>query len=144
MDTSKPLLSGLAATIVGTLGTLAAAASPVVPAPWGALVGIVGFLAAALAGLSVAAPKVTEGRPLLQGVALTIATGALSLLVQFYSVIPAGWPQSVALGVAALLAWLTGRALPALGTPAAPPSPAQVPATVSDLEEARRVLGGGR
>jgi hypothetical protein len=142
MDTTKPLLSGLAATILGTVGTLAAAVSPVVPAPWGALVGIVGFLLAALAGLTVAAPKVTEGRPVLQGVALTVATGALSVLVQFYPVVPAGWPQSVALGVGALLAWLTGHALPALGATSPTVAPPRAVEPVADLEEARRLLGG--
>lgn len=139
MDTTKPLLSGLAATIVGTIGTLLAAASPVLPAPWATVAGIVGFLMAALAGLSVAAPKVTEGKPVLQGVALTIATGALSMLVQFYAAIPVGWPQSIALGLAALLAWLTGAALPALGTPATPAIPSR---PVTNLDDAAKLLGG--
>jgi NaMN:DMB phosphoribosyltransferase len=142
MDTSKPLLSGLAATILGTVGTLAAAVSPVVPAPWGALVGIVGFLLAALAGLAVAAPKVTEGRPILQGVALAAAAMVLSALERFYDVIPVGWPQSVALASAALLAVLTGKALPALGSRLPPAALPKAVEPVADLEEARRILGG--
>lgn len=117
IDTTKPLLSGTAAAIVGTIGTLAAGASIVVPAPWGTLVAVLGFLAAAIAGLSAPAPKITEGRPVLQGAALTIATTVLTLLVQFYAMVPPGWPQSIALSVAALLAWLTGKAMPALGAP---------------------------
>lgn len=115
----KPLLSGTAAIIVGTLGLAAAAVSAVISAPWGTLTAIVGFLAAGLAGLSAPAPKVTEGRPILQGTALTLAVGAGEALHQFYAALPPGWPQSVALSVAALLAWLTGRALPQLGAPSA-------------------------
>lgn len=127
IDTTKPLLSGTAALIVGTIGTIAAGASIMVPAPWGTLVAVLGFLAAAIAGLSAPAPKVTEGRPVLQGAALTVATTVLTLLGQFYAMVPPGWPQSIALSVAALLAWLTGKALPALGTP----SPAQLAAASS-------------
>ena len=117
MDTTKPLLSGTVAVILGTIGTLAAGASALIPAPWGTLVAVVGFLLAALAGLAVAPPAVTEGKPVLQGAALAVATTALSLLSQFYAMVPVGWPQSIALAVAALLAWLTGKALPKLGTP---------------------------
>lgn len=117
IDPKRPLLSGTAALIVGTLGTVAAGASILVPAPWGTLVAILGFLAAAIAGYSVAPPKVVEGKPLLQGVALTVAMSAEALLHQFFALVPAGWPQSIALSVAALLAWLTGHALPQLGAP---------------------------
>lgn len=124
MDTTKPLLSGTVATILGTVGTLAAGASALIPAPWGALVAVVGFLLAALAGLAVAPPAITEGKPVLQGAALAVATTLLGLLTQFYAMVPVGWPQSIALAVAALLAWLTGKALPKLGTP----SPAQLAA----------------
>lgn len=113
----KPLLSGTAASIVGALGVALAAASPFLPAPWGAVTGTVGFLAAALAGLSAKAPSITEGKPVLQGGALTVATGAFGLLLQAYPGLPPGWPQSVALAAAAVLAILTGKALPALGTP---------------------------
>lgn len=117
MDTTKPLLSGTVATILGTIGTLAAGASALVPAPWGVLVAIAGFLLAGLAGLAVAPPTVTEGKPVLQGGVLAVATTLLTLLTQFYALVPVGWPQSIALTVAALLAWLTGKALPKLGSP---------------------------
>lgn len=119
MDPKKPLLSGLAATIVGTIGTIAAGASIFLPPPWSLVVAIAGFLCATLAGLAVKAPTVTEGKPVLQGAALAIATTGFGLLSQFYTLIPEGWPQGIALAVAALLAWLTGKALPPLGASSA-------------------------
>lgn len=123
--TTKPLLSGTAALVVGTIGTLAAAAAVFVPHPWGGLVAVVAFIAASLAGFAVAPPKLTEGRPVLQGGLLTGAVALLGVLAEFWSLLPPGWPQSVAAGAAALLAWLTGRALPPLGIVAG--QPAQAP-----------------
>ncbi len=117
MDPKKPLLSGTAALIVGLIGIIAAAVSPIIPAPWGALVGILGFLAAVLAGNAAVPPTVTAGKPILQGALLALAGSLEAVLHQFYALIPAGWPQSLAMGLAALLAWLTGKALPALGSP---------------------------
>lgn len=122
---TKPLLSGTAALVVGTLGTLAAAAAVFVPQPWGGLVAVLGFVAASLAGFAVASPKLTEGRPVLQGGLLTGAVALLGLLAEFWAMLPPGWPQSLAAGAAALLAWLTGRALPPLGIVAG--QPAQAP-----------------
>jgi hypothetical protein len=49
--------------------------------------------------------------------------------------VPSGWPQSLALALAALVAWLTGSALPALGAQHAPAAP------VSSDSEAAKVLG---
>lgn len=110
-------ITGTAALVVGTIGGIIAAASPFVPAPWSLPVAVLGFLAASLAGISAATPKVAEGKPVLQGSALAVVTTVLTLLVQFFPMIPAGWPQSIALGAGALLAWLTGHALPPLGSP---------------------------
>lgn len=143
---TRPLLSGLAATIVGTLGLVLAGLAPVLPSPWAVPVGVVGFLAAVLAGMSARPPSVVAGSPLLQGTALTLATGALTLLVQFYSAVPAGWPQSLALGVAALLCWLTGQALPQLGSAPLPgsSSPPAKADKVTSLDEATRILGEGQ
>lgn len=113
----KPLLSGTAAAIVGAIGTVVMGAAAFVPAPWNLVAGIVGFLACSLAGLAVASPKITEGKPILQGTAWALASGALGLLATAFPAIPTGWPQSIALAVAGLLAVLTGQALPALGSP---------------------------
>lgn len=141
MDTSKPLLSGTAALIVGTIGGIALAASAFVPAPWGTLVGLLGFIACVVAGTAAPTPKVVEGKPILQGGALTAAIGVGEVLHQFYGSLPAGWPQGLALGGAGLLAWLTGRALPPLGAQtAAPVAPA---APVATLDDAAKVLGSG-
>ena len=116
MDTTKPLLSGTAATIVGTVGLALAAISVALPAPWGFVAGLAGFLCATLAGLSARPPAAVEGKPVLQGAALAIVTTLGGLLVQFWSLVPAGWPQSFALAAAALISWLTGHALPMLGS----------------------------
>lgn len=117
MDTTKPLLSGTAALIIGTICGLATAASAFIPSPWGTLVAIIGFIGCVLAGTSAKPPSVTAGKPVLQGALLTIAGSLEGVLHQFYAMIPPGWPQSLALGLAAILAWLTGHALPALGSP---------------------------
>lgn len=117
MDLKKAPLSGTAALIVGTVCGLATAASAFIPQPWGGLVTILGFIGCVLAGSAATPPMITAGKPVLQGTFLAIAGSLEGVLHQFYSLIPAGWPQSLALGVAALLAWLTGHALPALGSP---------------------------
>ena len=114
--TAKPLLTGLAANIVGALGVAIVAAAAVLPAPWSSVAGVVGFLCASLAGLSSPPPNFAEGKPVLQGTLLTVVGTALALLVQFYAVIPAPF-QPIALAVAAALALVTGKAMPALGSP---------------------------
>lgn len=126
MDTSKPLLSGTAAIVVGTLGGLAATASVFIPAPWGSLVMVLGFVACVVAGVASPMPKFAAGKPLLQGSALVGALAVSGLVEQLYTVLPAGWPQGLALGVAGLLAFLTGKAAPGPVTAPAGPTPAQV------------------
>lgn len=113
---AKPLLTGLAANIVGALGVAIVAAAAVLPVPWSSVAGVVGFLCASLAGLSSPPPNFAEGKPVLQGTLLTVVGTALALLVQFYGVIPAPF-QPIALAVAAALALMTGKAMPALGSP---------------------------
>lgn len=139
----KPILSGTAALIVGTLGGLALAASVAVPAPWGTLVGLLGFIACVVAGVAAPTPRIVEGKPILQGGALTAAIGLGEVLHQFYGSLPTGWPQGLALGGAGLLAWLTGRALPPLSASqggAAGPSPV---GSVETLDDAAKVLSKG-
>jgi len=114
--TKSPLLTGAAGNIVGTLGVGLAAVAAMLPAPWGIVCAIVGFLLASLGGLSSPPPNFAEGKPILQGGILTAVTGAMGLLVQFYGVIPAQF-QPIALAVGAALALLTGKAMPALGSP---------------------------
>jgi hypothetical protein len=128
MDTSKPLLSGPAALIVGTIGGLAAAASAFVPAPWGALVMVLGFVACVVAGVASPMPKFAAGKPVLQGTALVGALAVSGLVEQLYTVLPAGWPQGLALGVSGLLAFLTGKAAPGPAVPAGP-SPVELGST---------------
>lgn len=108
-------LTGKASFIVGTVAGLLLTASAFVPSPWGLVVGWIGFIGCVLAGLVVKPPQAIAGRPLIQGGALTVVTGALGVLVQFYPLIPAGWPQGLAFGVAGILSWLAGVSLPALG-----------------------------
>jgi hypothetical protein len=136
MDFTKPLLSGLAATIVGTVGTLLVTLSPAIPAPWSFFVGLAGFLACAMAGLSARPPVTIEGSAKLQGAALSVAVMLGGALTQFWPMIPAGWPQSVALAVAAIVSWLTGHVLPMLGSTAG--NPAFVDASRTPI------LGGAR
>lgn len=119
-EIKKPLtspLTGKAALIVGTIGGLVLASAAFIPSPWNMLAGWVGFIACVLAGMVVKPPAAIVGKPVLQGTALTVASGVMGLATQFYPLIPSGWPQGLALGVVGLLAWLTGAALPALGKP---------------------------
>lgn len=141
MDPKKPLLSGTAALIVGTIGGLTLTASVFIPAPWSTLVGIIGFIACVVAGVAAPPPKVVEGKPILQGSALTVALALAEPLHQLIAHLPAGWPQGLALGGAGLLAWLTGRALPQLGAKA---DAAQVKgeASVVTLADAANVFKG--
>lgn len=142
MDTSKPLLSGTAALVVGTIGGLAATASAFVPAPWSALVMVLGFVACVVAGVASPMPRFAAGKPMLQGAALAGALGVSGLVEQLYTSLPAGWPQGLALGVAGLLAFLTGKAAP--GPVTAGPTPLEVGAAagaeVKSVGDAVRVF----
>lgn len=147
MDTTKPLLTGKAAFIVGTIGGLAAAAGALIPAPWGTLVMVLGFTACVVAGVAAPPPKVTEGKPILQGAALTAAVGLVEPLHMLYGMLPAGWPQGLGMGVLGLLAWLTGRALPALSSKPVPAAnveakAAEAAAGVKTLDDAVNVMKG--
>lgn len=121
MDTKKAPISGTAALILGTIGGLAVAASPVVPDPWGKLVMVLGFAVAVLAGVAAPMPKFAAGKPLLQGGGLTLALTLSTGLEQFYHLVPDGWMRSLALAVGALLAFLCGKAAPSFGVPEATP-----------------------
>jgi hypothetical protein len=115
---------------IGGLGLALAAGSVAVPAPWGVPVAALGALAAALAGFSAPSPAVVEGKPLLQGGALAAAGSAALVLQMSWAVIPAGWPQSVALAALTLLCWATGKVLPQVKGPSAPapgPTPPVAP-----------------
>jgi hypothetical protein len=121
MSLTDPPLTGVYAKVAGILGTAAAAVAPILPAMYQAPVAVLGCLACAFAGLVATPPAIAEGKPLVQGAALTATTTALTLLQQYGAAIPPGWPQSVAGAVAGLLAWATGHALPRLGSPAVTP-----------------------
>jgi len=136
MDFSKPLLSGLAASIVGTIGLALAAISIAIPQPLGFWVGLAGFLASGLAGMASRPPQVVEGNPKVQGAALAIAVALGGMLTQYWPLIPSGWPQGIAMVFAAVISWLTGHALPMLGS--SPGAPAFVDATNTPI------LGGAR
>jgi hypothetical protein len=117
-DPSPSPLPARAAIIVGALGVAASSIAPALPEVWAPVVAIVGFLAAALAGLGVAPPKIAEGRPILQGAAFSTAVAVGAAVQQIYPSIPMGWPQSMAAGAVALVAFLTGAAMPHLGATA--------------------------
>lgn len=130
MDTPYPSpLPARWAALLGVLGTALAAAGPALPWADAAYpVAVLGWLTATVGGLSAAPPRLTEGRPLVQGTFLTVATVALVVLHELAPSIPAGWPQSVATAAGALLLWATGGAMPHLGATAnLPPSPLPAP-----------------
>lgn len=150
MDTKKPLLSGTAALIVGTIGGIAVAASAFLPDPWNKVAMIAGFIVCVIAGVAAPMPSFAAGKPILQGAGLTVALSLSTGLEQFYHLLPDGWPRSLALGAAALLAFLCGKAAPSFGAaPQAPagPSPQELGddagGKVVTLQDAKDVLGKG-
>lgn len=152
--TSPTLFTGRVAVFVGLLGValLALAPLPAIPAPWGLVVGVVGFTLASLAGASAKAFTWTAGAPILAGAALGIATSTESALALLIQMVPPGWLQNLLAGVIGLLAILAGKASPQLGAHQVEPvyadpadvGPGMKAQPVSDLDEARRILGGGR
>lgn len=114
--TTKPLLTGTAGLIVGTVGMALAALSALLPQPWVYVAGIVAMLLCGLAGVASPTPTWAEGKPVLQGSLATAASALLGLLVTFAPSLP---PQflPIAAAVGGLLAFLIGKPMPALGSP---------------------------
>lgn len=147
MDTKKPPLSGTAALVVGTIGGIVVAASAFLPDPWNKVAMIVGFIVCILAGVAAPMPSFAAGKPILQGAGLTVALTLSTGLEQFWHLLPEGWIRSLALGAAALLAFLTGKAAPSFAAAPSGPSPEQLGSTaggaVVSLQDAKEVLGKG-
>ena len=115
--------------LMGVLGSALAGASAALPWPEATTpVAWAGFILAGLGGLAGQPPAFAEGKPLVQGVWLTVCSTGLLAFQQFQGQVPAGWPQSLALFGAGLLAWAGGMPLPHLGATAnLPPSPQPAP-----------------
>jgi hypothetical protein len=105
------------AGVIGVLLSMGAVA--IIPPPWGILVSIVGVVLATLAGLAAKPLEVTGGSAVLQGTALAVVTFIFTAVQQFYSVVPEKF-QPIVWGILAVLGVLTGKALPALGSPPKP------------------------
>ena len=105
--------------VLGVLGSALAVAAPVLPwADAATPVAWAGFLLAGLGGLAGKPPDFLDGRPLVQGAWLTVASTGLVVVQQLWAagvMPPAGWPQSLALFGVGLLAWAAGKPLPHLG-----------------------------
>ena len=140
MEPRKALLSGTASLIVGAIGMAALAAAGFVPAPWNVVVGLVGLLGAGLAGLAAPPFKFAASAPKVQGSVFAVAGMLGGVIEQTWAMIPPTF-QPIALTVAGLLAWLTGRAMPALGTQA-PSTELELPAgpPVKNATEAASVF----
>jgi hypothetical protein len=144
-----PSIPPVVAHVLSVLGVAVAALAPVLPANLQAPVAIVAMTLASLGGGALTPPALTAGSPKLQGALLTFAGTVLGVLTQFYAMIPAGLFQSLALTAVALLCYLTGRAMPALGSPshdqlaAATAAGASASAAVTDKASAVAELKGG-
>jgi hypothetical protein len=139
-DVRSPLVSPKAAAILGGISAALGIGSTMLPAMWGtgALIGS-GILAFA-AGLGLPQLRIAAGRPL---VPLTLAV-PLGTLAGFLMTLAAAMPESTARAglilVAAILAFVAGKAIDA-PAPAAPvPAPVPLPETP---EEALPVLPEG-
>lgn len=113
--TMKPILSGLALKIVAVVGAGVAAAATQLPDPWKTPVAIAGCILSALSGLAAPSPEVTAGKPILQGTLATSAATVAAVIQNYMTTLPPTW-QALAGGILALLAYLTGSALPQLGS----------------------------
>jgi hypothetical protein len=109
---AKPLVSGALAAVAGLVATLGAIAAPLIPAPWGGLVGAAALVAGLLAGIPLATPKWAEGKPLVPVTLVPTLATAGAGLASLVPSLPVGYLQSGGLALAALLLALAGKALP--------------------------------
>jgi hypothetical protein len=100
------------ATVAALLAPLLLAISGAIPAPWGALLAIGAYAAAALAGVAMPAPRLVETRPVVGKVAVPILGTAAPVVLSLSEGLE-GWPRVAAQVGALLLFWAAGRAMPA-------------------------------
>jgi hypothetical protein len=112
---SRGLLTGPAATVLAIVAAVALPVSAFVPPPFGALVSVLAFVAAALSGLAMPAPAWAAGRPVVQGAAVGVAASVLGVAESAAVALPEGPWRLGASAVALVAAWLAGRAAPQLG-----------------------------
>lgn len=103
------------AAVLGVVSVVATAAAAIVPQPFGAIVGILGFCGAALSGLSLPGLSWASQKPIVGPAAVTAigsVAGVGEALAQ--TLPPNSWQQALAYGGAAVAAWLAGKAAPQL------------------------------
>lgn len=100
------------AAVVGLVALVATAASGFIAPPWGGLVAILGFLAAALAGVAAPQPKWVAGKPIVSGAAVTAFGGAVPVVATLSDALPEGAPKLAASVLALALAWAAGLSAP--------------------------------
>jgi len=109
---AKPLVSGTLAAVAGLVATVGAIAAPLIPAPWGGLVGAAALVAGLLAGIPLSTPKWAEGKPLVPVTLVPTLATAGAGLASLVPSLPPGYVQSGGLALAALLLALAGKTLP--------------------------------
>lgn len=114
-------LPPVAAAILGVVGAVGGLVAPLIPPPFGGLVLIVAFVCAALSGAAVRPPALTDGKPVLQGAAVGVASTVAAVAGQASTALPEGPWQVGATAVGLLAAWAAGKTAPALGAGARAP-----------------------
>lgn len=102
------------AAVLGVLAVAASAAIPIIPPVAQPYVGLGAFVLAFFAGVALPQIKLTAGKPVLSGTALTAVTGAGVFVEQLGRALPETY-QPLAYAGAALLAILAGKTVPAFG-----------------------------
>lgn len=101
------------ARVLGVLAVAVTAAVPIVPLVAQPYVALGGFLLAFFAGIALPQLKLTSGKPVLSGAALTAVGGAGVVVEQFSAAVPDAY-KPLAYAGAALLAILAGKAVPSM------------------------------
>jgi hypothetical protein len=107
----QPLVSGVLAAVAGVVAVALPLAAPFLPPPFSGLAVVLAFVAAFLAGVPVKPPALVASKPVV-GQALVPALGGLVPVLAQVSQSLTGTAQAVVYGVALLVAWLAGVAMP--------------------------------
>jgi hypothetical protein len=108
---------GLPAWLTGLLGLLAAGAvmgGTMLPAPWGLLVQVAGWVLGYVVGAAQPTPTWADGKPVVQGPFQAVLAGAVPVLAAAGSGL-SGWFQVAVHALALVCAALAGVAAPQLG-----------------------------
>lgn len=117
---SKALVSGPVAAVLAVLATVGGFAAGILPAPYSLAVGVLALALAAIAGVGIKVPAITQGKPLVSAALVVPCIALAGILAQLVPTLPDGPVRGLAAAGAVLLFGLAGVPVPAqLRTPPA-------------------------